>query len=213
MSSAGAFPVKTFPWLGRAKVYAEPEVASGKKCTASSKRRARHGSSLKTCQPYGVEDWTKFSGNSMRSGMMRNGTVYPLQPLVPLTRGTASGLWPTPTTREDYVHSDITLTKSGRRVAKNGGISFSLGLADAVNLWPTPSARDGKGGYIGGRIRNGKPSRDTLDVAVQYTDNRSKTGGNLNPTWVEWLMGYPPGWSALDASETPSSRRSRKRSA
>jgi len=29
--------------------------------------------------------------------------------------------------------------------------------------------------------------------------------GSLNPTWVEWLMGYPLGWTDLDASEMPSS--------
>jgi len=33
--------------------------------------------------------------------------------------------------------------------------------------WPTTSARDAKGGYQNGRIRNGKVSMDTLDVAVQ----------------------------------------------
>ena len=27
--------------------------------------------------------------------------------------------------------------------------------------------------------------------------------GYLNPTWVEWLMGYPTGWTELNASETP----------
>lgn len=35
-------------------------------------------------------------------------------------------------------------------------------------------------------------------------------GGQLNPTWVEWLMGYPRGWTALKASAMPSSRRSPK---
>jgi hypothetical protein len=37
--------------------------------------------------------------------------------------------------------------------------------------------------------------------------------GTLNPTWVEWLMGFPLGWTVLEPSETPSSRRSRKSSA
>lgn len=36
-------------------------------------------------------------------------------------------------------------------------------------LWPTASARDHKGGYQGGRIRNGKWSVDTLDAAAQLT--------------------------------------------
>ena len=30
-------------------------------------------------------------------------------------------------------------------------------------------------------------------------------GGQLNPTWVEWLMGFPPGWTDLNPSGTPSS--------
>ena len=64
-----------------------------------------------------------------------------------------------------------------------------------MSMWPTPATRDHKGGYQGGRIRNGKVSWDTLDVAVQHTDNQSKTGGQLNPTWVEWLMGYPEEWT------------------
>lgn len=28
-------------------------------------------------------------------------------------------------------------------------------------------------------------------------------GGQLNPMWVEWLMGFPLGWTDLNASETP----------
>jgi hypothetical protein len=36
----------------------------------------------------------------------------------------------------------------------------------------------------------------------------SEGSGSLNPTWVEWLMGFPLGWTDLEPSETPSSRRS-----
>lgn len=28
--------------------------------------------------------------------------------------------------------------------------------------------------------------------------------GRMNPTWIEWLMGYPTGWTELKHSETPS---------
>lgn len=35
--------------------------------------------------------------------------------------------------------------------------------------------------------------------------------GLLNPNWIEWLMGYPIGWTELDASETRSSRSSSTR--
>jgi hypothetical protein len=82
-------------------------------------------------------------------------------------------------------------------------------LNGEARAWPTPAARDGKGGYIGGRIRNGKVSWDTLDVAVQYMSNQDKTGGQLNPRWVEWLMGYPVGWLNLKDLAMPLSRSAR----
>ena len=68
--------------------------------------------------------------------------------------------------------------------------------------WPTPSARDHKGGYQGGRLRRGKVSFDTLDVAVQHYSGDKNKVGHLNPEWVEWLMGVPTGWTALDSWET-----------
>jgi hypothetical protein len=37
--------------------------------------------------------------------------------------------------------------------------------------------------------------------------------GSLNPQWVEWLMGYPAGWTDLEPSEMPSSRKSLRKSA
>jgi hypothetical protein len=48
-----------------------------------------------------------------------------------------------------------------------------------------------------------------LEVAVQI---HGVTNGSLNPTWVEWLMGFPIGWTDLNASETPSCRKSSSKS-
>lgn len=55
---------------------------------------------------------------------------------------------------------------------RRGEFSRRLKLArltrgNECSCWPTTSARDAKGGYQNGRIRNGKVSMDTLDVAVQ----------------------------------------------
>jgi hypothetical protein len=54
--------------------------------------------------------------------------------------------WPTPTTQE-IEHKNIVLTKTGRRLTKDGSNSHSLNLTDKVNQenWPTPAARDHKG--------------------------------------------------------------------
>jgi hypothetical protein len=53
------------------------------------------------------------------------------------------------------------------------------------------------------RFWNPERSND-LDDAVAATG----TPGPLNPTWVEWLMGFPLEWTVCEPSATPSSRRS-----
>ena len=116
-------------------------------------------------------------------------------------RGTTLGgyarMWATPRTT-DGTGGPRKLDERGRRISQtNPDLVFGANLADQVRMWPTPTTRDHKGGYLGGRIRDGKVSMDTLDVAVQHTDNQQKTGGQLNPQWVEWLMGYPEGWTDL----------------
>jgi len=79
--------------------------------------------------------------------------------------------------------------------------TYGANLSDQVRHWPTPSARDHKGGYQGGRIRNGKVSFDTLDVAAQHHSGDKNKVGHLNPEWVEWLMGVPTGWTGLGSWE------------
>ena len=66
-------------------------------------------------------------------------------------------------------------------------------------LWPTPNAADNRGRgcmedeAIKRRIRIGK--QVGLSTAVKET----RQSGTLNPTWVEWLMGFPLGHTDLDA--------------
>src|SRR6185295_1550230 len=71
-------------------------------------------------------------------------------------------------------------------------------LGRVVHQWPTPRAE-----YDSGRHRG---SLDTLHSAIKSEHPNS---GALNPTWVEWLMGYPLGWTVCAAWATRSSRRSR----
>ena len=112
-------------------------------------------------------------------------------------RESESSLWATPRA-SDANGGARPLNDKGQRISKSNPTSiFGAQLSDQVKHWPTPSARDHKGGYIGGRTRNGKVSFDTLDVAVQHVSNKDKKSGHLNPEWVEWLMGVPTGWTEL----------------
>jgi hypothetical protein len=59
-------------------------------------------------------------------------------------------------------------TPSGRSIcALRASVPRTSG--NVFGSWPTPTTRDHKGGYQGGRIRDGKISTDTLDVAAQLT--------------------------------------------
>lgn len=71
-----------------------------------------------------------------------------------------SGVWKphtTPAGRRIY-----RLRASARRTSVSEHSSSEFG-------WPTPAATDHKGGYTGGRIRDGKVSTDRLDVTAQLS--------------------------------------------
>src|SRR5690606_23019406 len=61
-------------------------------------------------------------------------------------------------------------------------------------LWRIPLARDGQA-----RGHSDPKKRIEQGHSVGLGD---QVGGQLNPTWVEWLMGYPAGWTELNASVT-----------
>jgi hypothetical protein len=115
--------------------------------------------------------------------------------LAPLTDATGSGLWRTP---------DASIVSGGAANAEDRKRQgHAIGLHDQVNtpaMWPTPTAQDASNnGGASQYDRNSLP----LNAVV---------GGSLNPTWVEWLQGFPLGWTACEPSATPSSRKSPKSS-
>ena len=107
-------------------------------------------------------------------------------------------MFPTPTTQE-IEHPNMELTKTGRRLSKDGKSSHSLNLADTVKMWPTPNAWDGNRGPRSEKNLQEKNHMVNLITAVQTDQrkNEQEVGGTLNPMWGEWLMGYPQGWTDL----------------
>ncbi len=129
--------------------------------------------------------------------------------------------WPTPTTIDN---NQIAGQGAAANAPKRG---TTLGGAARLAAWPTPTATDGKGGYQGGRIRNGKLSTDRLDVAAQIAGParltvsgvmligsiaRMESGGQLDPDHSRWLMGFPPEWEDCAPTETLSTLKRRQRS-
>jgi len=107
--------------------------------------------------------------------------------------GVITKMWPTP--RAACPGSRID-SAGGKVLAQE--VELAEGLRDPVTrkLWRTPS----------GTVTEPKSSvvklegRTPKDPQVGLAD---QVGGKLNPTWVEWLMGFPIGWTDLDHSETP----------
>lgn len=133
-------------------------------------------------------------------------------------------MWPTPTAMDakgldNHPRKDATSTRS-------------LLLSQKAVLFPTPTARCGQtpcihgdggpdlatfvkliptpttGAGMCGGSANYQRLKEMEDSGVISPEERRSmaagNGGQLNPTWVEWLMGFPLGWTDLSASETPS---------
>ena len=91
-----------------------------------------------------------------------------------------NGRWQARIYKQGKCHHLGTFSTVGEAVMAYNKAAEELEIpvqANAKMMWPTASARDSKGGYQGGRIRNGKLSMDTLDVAVQAY----REGGILGP--------------------------------
>tara|TARA_R110000868_G_scaffold243589_1_gene499574 strand:- start:174 stop:575 length:402 start_codon:yes stop_codon:yes gene_type:complete len=90
-------------------------------------------------------------------------------------------LWPTPTAHPENSN-------------KNGKFK-NLTLGDAVQQWPTPRSNSAMASLITPEIANNPKRFPNLETVVGRTE---QVTGRLNPTWVEWLMGFPLGWTDLE---------------
>ena len=126
-------------------------------------------------------------------------------------------MWPTATTKglDGGTNSRKALLKKGvwigTRSASGKKRSEKFREGDKlpnphefVEMFPTPQARDWKDS---GFSQGNRKSPNLGTIASMYPTPRTKgmcggtgSGGQLNPTWVEWLMGWPLEWTALKPS-------------
>jgi hypothetical protein len=188
------FPARTLASQEKAQASTARDPASGLKWHASLARFDPDSCSWRTVQPSLFGDLGESSVTWPRSGMTAGGGCWERPTLAHRTGASAFGLWPTPSASDPQLerrgrHGQHYQTSSGtvRRMNPDGS-SSNLGLPAAVRMWPTPTGQDAKNNGAASQMeRNTKP----LNAEV---------GGPLNPTWVEWLMGWPLEWTDLKPS-------------
>ena len=170
------FHARTSPSQEKAQESTEPGLECGDIWRGWLAKFDPDSSSWRTAQRSLIEDSGECLETFPRSGMTRGGLLWELPTLERPTSVTGFGFWPTPTTRDRGTDAP----------ARTGGPSLGV----AVRMWPTPTAHNAKETNAKSEM-----NRNTPTLAAQ-------AGGALNPNWVEWLMGWPIGHTALKPSET-----------
>jgi len=212
-SYLGAFLAPTSaPQVG-AQVSTENNQECGEKWRGSFTKFDPDSSSWKTHQCSLLGDLEEFSGIWPRWGLMRNGECWERPTLEQTIRGTESGLSPNGV---DTFHTPNT-------TGLDGGSNSRKALKKRMDKLPTPAARDWKDSD-----KSGNRKSPGLGVVAHWPTPRTKgmcggsgawaqlkenttleearlmgagNGGKLNPTWVEWIMGWPLGWTDLKPLE------------
>ena len=160
----------------------ESEVGSGGKWPASFARYNRDTHSWRTAQLSLFEDLERSLETWPRWGWMQGGECSAQSTSVPHIDEKESGLWPTP-----------RAANPGSRPSGGGGriLAEEVLIAEGIRergrkIVPTPRVQ-----------MHRTPTEDRLGPdSINYHSNLEEFAcGQLNPTWVEWLMGWPIGWT------------------
>ena len=182
MLFAGGSRARTSAAPDTKSAFAVSEAVYGKNTIDSFARYDRKSSSWKTLQRCLLAEWGTFSEIWPRAGTIVGGTAYRQRPLAPITDEIASALLPTPSTAANQRCPSMMKHPGCRR------------------FMPTPQAgSDHWGGTWRELSGNANPFRGTPFGSTK-----------IHPWEWEWMMGFPRDWTALEPSEIPSSRKSRK---
>lgn len=178
ISSPVASHVRISVLLAAERAWMESEAVCSSKSSDWLMIFDRPSFSWKMSQLSLFEDSTESSVNFPRSGMTVGGRLFQPANLEPVTEDNAGSCLPTPTATP-YGYNQTESPNAKRRM--------SMQSMASRGLIPTPMARDWRG--------SGGANRQSPDLSFTM-------GGKLNPQFVEEIMGYQIGWTALDASVT-----------
>lgn len=214
----GVGPARIYRLLGKARGLMENDPGYSLNLQGLSEKLSPNGSSLKTSLRCTQEGSTRFSESLPKAGMMRHGQLYPLPLVEQVTLEEESGFWPTPTV-QDAENNGGPAQHARNTLAVNAAIMYPEHILPAV--LNNKTARAGffhwaidqlSLGQSATMIRSNAPADLTtllnaFALGQQKTDSSIEslaricmdagvlTTGKTNPVFVEWLMGWPTGWT------------------
>ena len=106
--------------------------------------------------------------------------------------------WPTPNARD---WKDTSITGSLNALQTENG-QANLPRIVHARLLPTPKAGDGKRTDSPSERARKSPGLSSVAAILGEQEIPQTSTGALNPSWVEWLMGWPIGWTDCEPLET-----------
>lgn len=204
--SQEASPASRFPWL-ESKRAKKMTVTSGQKCSELSESLRRVGWWVRTFLESCALPLPTLSKVWSVKAITPSSLILKLRLSERRTGESASRLWPTATARD---YKDGTAS-SCANVPVNGLLGRAVHIQN-TGLWKTPIASDASDRrfYLNSR---GEPnlsaqvklfptprvggSKGKSLSGMKHGDLAAHVGGSLNPDWVEWMMGYPIGWTEV----------------
>ena len=163
-------------------------VTSGRKCAALLTNSGPLGLLLRTCLESEQLSSTRCYLTWKPWATPLGRLLFRLAPSTPRTEGKGFSLWPTPTDASKGGGS----SRSGSRINETPTLQGMARKGMLSRTWPTPNSRD----WRSARRVESDTSYNQLNNEVWKAEGRQS--GQLNPTWVEWLQGFPLDWTEVD---------------
>ena len=183
-------------------------ATSGLKFGESWAKYDRATSSWKMCQGTFAWDSTECLEILPNSGSMQSGLLSRRPMSDHHNAGNASSSWPTPRTITGGGESAERKQDLGRTESGGGD------LQAASQNWPTPDAgviNDSERvnqtvtlGIQAEKVLSQDPPRGLRGQQATGLESPNTSTLRLNPKFVEWLMGFPQGWTSLEPLGTRS---------